>query len=117
MSDEPETLPLEVTVEQVKDLRGRQPAPLLIDVREPDEYAICHLEGSRLLPLSGWPQEAARHNGLFETNAPVIVYCHHGARSMRAAMFLRSRGVKQAQSMAGGVEEWALRVDPNMERY
>lgn len=93
-------------------LKGNDP-PVLIDVREPWEYDVAHLEGSRLVPLGTLPErltELPRHGSL-------VTVCHHGVRSATAAALLRRAGYPQVQSLAGGVDAWAERVDPTMRRY
>ncbi len=98
-------------------LAERSVAPLrLIDCREPEEYAYCHIEGAELVPLSDFAEEA-RRRGLLEETLPVIVYCHHGMRSLRATHFLRQRGLNTAWSLSGGIEQWSCEIDPNMPRY
>ncbi len=89
---------------------------LYLDCREADEYALCRIEGSRLLPLSGFSELTPEH--LPEDKAaPIIVYCHHGVRSAHAAQFLRAQGYPQTFSMRGGIEAWALEIDPETPRY
>lgn len=109
-------LPLEVSVEEVSELLTDSAAkPRLIDCREDDEWQICRIEGAELAPLSRFGEEAkARFS---DTAEHIIVYCHHGMRSQRAALWLRERGFKNTQSMRGGVESWADLIDPEMARY
>lgn len=98
-------------------LAERSVAPLrLIDCREPEEYAYCHLEGAELVPLSDFAEVARRH-GLFDETLPVIVYCHHGMRSLRATHFLRQRGLDTVWSLSGGIEQWSCEIDPQIRRY
>jgi len=85
----------------------------LLDVREPLEYELVHLEGSQLIPLGELPGRLAEIN----PRAPVIVYCHHGRRSGEAARFLRAAGFHDALSLAGGIEAWACELDPALSRY
>ncbi|GAA5484382.1 rhodanese-like domain-containing protein [Haloferula sargassicola] len=87
---------------------------LLIDCREPDEWRIAHLPGARLVPLSGFSTGA---EDLIAAGLPCIIYCHHGMRSLQAVRFLRSRGVAQAWSMTGGIDQWSREVDPALARY
>ena len=85
----------------------------LIDVRTPHEFAICRIEGSRLID-----QELAKE--IVETwpkDTPIVTICHHGVRSLDAAMFLRSQGFTKAQSMRGGTDLWSTTIDPGMPRY
>ena len=89
--------------------------PRLIDCREAEELAICQLPGNEWFPLGGFPgylEELSR-----EPERGVVIYCHHGMRSLRAAMFLRSKGFQNAFSMHGGIDLWTDRIDPEMPRY
>ncbi|MEP7027427.1 MAG: rhodanese-like domain-containing protein [Candidatus Eisenbacteria bacterium] len=96
---------------------GTPEAPVLIDVRQPEEHAYVRLEPSRLVPL---PELAARLDELksaVDPTADVILYCHHGVRSQHAAVFLRAHGFPRARSLAGGIEAWTRQVDPSLPRY
>jgi rhodanese-related sulfurtransferase len=88
---------------------------MLLDVREPEEYAICRLPGSVLIPLGELPSR------LGEIDVPeggtVVVYCHHGIRSNRAAAFLHQQGIENAVNMSGGIEWWSQQIDPSVPRY
>lgn len=86
---------------------------LLVDVREPWEYKICRLEGARLIPMAS----LAANLGLFEEADAVVLYCHHGIRSLDAAAWLRAQGVEGARSLSGGIERWAAEIDPRVPRY
>ncbi len=86
---------------------------VLIDVREPFEWEICHIAGSRLVPLGELPRRFEE----LEPAAPVVTICHTGVRSLDAARFLRSRGIADVRSLSGGVAAWAERVDPAMAKY
>ncbi|SDV47803.1 rhodanese-like domain-containing protein [Chitinasiproducens palmae] len=91
-----------------------RPAPLLLDVREPWEVARCALPGIVSIPLQQLP---ARSEEL-DPDAEVVCICHHGARSASAAMFLeRERGFTQTINLSGGIDAWALQVDPSTPRY
>ncbi|MEO7099257.1 MAG: rhodanese-like domain-containing protein [Luteolibacter sp.] len=89
--------------------------PRLIDCREEDELGICQIAGNEWYPLGLFP--GVREKLLARNERGVVVYCHHGVRSLRATNFLRSIGVENAFSMSGGIEEWAARIDPEMARY
>lgn len=87
----------------------------LLDVREPDEHAFCRLPGDTLIPLGelvGRVEEVQPPDGL-----PVVVYCHHGVRSLRATGYLRSVGFDTAVSLAGGIDAWSRLIDPAVPRY
>lgn len=85
---------------------------VLLDVREPDEYAYCALAGSVLIPLG----ELAGRAEEVPAGAPVVVYCHHGVRSLSGAAILLRAGI-EAMSLAGGIDRWSLTVDPAVPRY
>ncbi len=89
--------------------------PRLIDCREEEELAICRIEGNEWYPLGLFP--GVRKKLLARNERGVVVYCHHGMRSLRAAQYLRSIGVENAFSMSGGIEEWSQRIDPDVARY
>ena len=88
--------------------------PVLLDVRTPQEHALVALPGSLLLPLQEFNQRLAELDAL--NDKTVVVYCHTGVRSFHAAAFLASRGV-EATSLAGGIERYAVEVDPSLPRY
>ena len=89
--------------------------PRLIDCREEDELAICQIAGNEWIPLGLFP--GVREKLLARNERGVVVYCHHGVRSLRATHFLRSIGVENAFSMSGGIEAWSERIDPGVARY
>ena len=88
-------------------------APLLVDVREPWEYAFCRIDCSVSMPLG---EIASRHSEL-PRDRPLVLICHHGRRSQHAAMLLAGAGFSQVHNLQGGVEAWAAEVDPAMKRY
>lgn len=88
---------------------------LLIDCREPEEHAIAHIASARLLPMS---QLASRLDELEPFRGhEIAVHCHHGGRSLKVAHWLRSQGYANAQSMTGGIDQWAQDIDPTLARY
>ncbi|HXY19992.1 MAG TPA: molybdopterin-synthase adenylyltransferase MoeB [Gemmatimonadales bacterium] len=104
---------LEVGVRALKaDLDAGRPV-VLLDVREPFEWAICRIPGSVLMPLG----QLGERYGEIDPAAPVVTVCHTGVRSLDAARFLRSRGIANARSLKGGVAAWAREIDPRMATY
>src|SRR5438067_1194761 len=87
---------------------------LLLDVRQPEEHAICALPGSVLIPLGELP---ARVNELDPAAEMVVVYCHHGVRSLSGAALLSQAGFPNVASLAGGIDLWSQLVDPAVPRY
>ena len=108
-------LPLEISVAEVKRRLDAGDDLLLIDCREPSEHAIANLPGARLIPVNDTPARVGEITAAGDT--PVVVYCHHGMRSARVAEWLRANGAPHAQSMAGGIDAWALEIDPATPRY
>ena len=86
----------------------------LVDVREADEWTIARLPQAELIPLSRFQQLAPRELSPDET---IILYCHHGMRSLDAASWLRFQGIEKAKSLAGGIERWSVEIDPKVPRY
>jgi rhodanese-related sulfurtransferase len=109
-------LPLEVSPEEVQKRIDAGEKLHLVDVREPDEYAIAYIHGAVLIPMRAIPAELQA----LETRAdegPLLVYCHHGVRSLNVVNWLREHGLEACQSIAGGIDRWSLTVDPSVPRY
>ncbi len=104
---------LEITPRDVKQRLDRGHQFLLVDVREPWEHDICRIEGAKLIPLGSIPSSVQQ----LEAAEDVVLYCHHGLRSLDAAVWLRRQGVEGARSMAGGIERWSREVDSSIPRY
>jgi rhodanese-related sulfurtransferase len=86
----------------------------LVDVRQPEEYQYCHIEGSELIPLG----EVAGRADEIATDRPVVLICHHGARSMQALAYLQHRhDHANLLNLRGGIHAWSLRVDPTVPVY
>lgn len=85
----------------------------LLDVREADELAICALDGVVHIPLG---ELSVRHTEL-DPDAPTVVICHHGMRSAHAVMGLEGLGFEKLYNLTGGMDRWALEVDPALARY
>ncbi len=90
-----------------------RPAPFLLDVREPSEFAYCAIPGAVPMPMASVP---ARLQEL-PADTDIVVICHHGGRSMQVAMFLERQGFSSLINLAGGVAQWAQQVDPAMPQY
>jgi sulfur-carrier protein adenylyltransferase/sulfurtransferase len=88
-------------------------APVLLDVREPHEWAIVRLPDARLVPLNSLPDALDTLNRSEE----IVVYCHHGLRSAAAVDWLREQGFDRARNLVGGIDRWTRDVDPSMRRY
>jgi len=110
-----ENIPIELDVNEVNSLIQTGADFLLVDVREMDEYQTASIGGSILIPLG---QVKTSLNQLEPyRDKRIVVHCHHGGRSLRAAMALRQLGFSGAQSMAGGIEDWSLSINPQIPRY
>jgi rhodanese-related sulfurtransferase len=105
----------EVHPAEVKSCLTRGQEMLLLDVRRLPEWQAAKIAGATLIPLQELEGRAGEIAAWKEK--PVVVYCHHGVRSMRGAAFLRNLGFKNVHSMAGGIEAWSLIVDPAVPRY
>ncbi|MEM7699896.1 MAG: rhodanese-like domain-containing protein [Verrucomicrobiota bacterium] len=115
----PATTDFEVSVADLNEwLSLREQTPLrLVDCREEDEFALCKLESAEFAPLSRFAEEASERFGGENPDTPIVIYCHHGMRSLQATMFLRQRGIDQVWSLAGGIDAWSVEIDPDVTRY
>lgn len=86
---------------------------VLLDVREIWEYQLVHIEGAVSIPLGELPRRSRELLPVDE----IVVYCHHGMRSLDAAYLLQQLGFKSVLSVAGGIDRWAKEIDPDMQRY
>ncbi|MBI2513099.1 MAG: hypothetical protein HYV96_14070 [Opitutae bacterium] len=103
--------PLEVNASDAARLF--QDGAVLIDVREPNELAVSHVAGSTQMPIREIPTRMSE----IPTDRQVLILCHHGGRSARVTQFLRSAGWENVTNVAGGIDAWALQVDPRLARY
>jgi len=87
-----------------------------IDVRQPEEYAICRIEGSELIPMNTVPAALQTLESRAEEGT-LVVYCHHGMRSLNVVNWLRGQGVTDCVSLAGGIDRWSLEIDSAVPRY
>jgi len=88
---------------------------LLLDVRQPEEHAVCRLPDDLLIPLgelTGRVGEVAPPE-----DSLVVVYCHHGVRSLSGAAILARAGIENVASLSGGIEAWSTQIDPSVPRY
>jgi sulfur-carrier protein adenylyltransferase/sulfurtransferase len=104
----------EITAEELRrELDEKGSGVVLIDVREPHEWEIAHIEGAQLIPLGQLPERLGELDG----HADIVTHCHHGARSMKALGILKGAGFNRVRSLAGGIDAWADRVEVGMARY
>jgi adenylyltransferase/sulfurtransferase len=105
--------PLEITPAALAARLAAGASIDLVDVREPSEWATCRLPGARLAPLS----ELGDHLPSFDPAREVVLYCHHGVRSLTALRRLQAAGLTRVSSLAGGIDRWSVEVDPGVARY
>lgn len=86
---------------------------VLLDVREPWEYALAHVEGSLHIPMGEVPGKLEELN----SDRMYVVMCHHGRRSQQVADYLAAQGFRQVSNLAGGIDAWAEDLDPDLPRY
>lgn len=98
---------------QAQAFLQQNPQTVLLDVREDSEVAQCHISGSLHIPMNLIP---LKHNELPD-NVPIILYCHHGIRSLNAARYLEHVGFEDLYNLGGGIDAWAQLIDKNMTRY
>ena len=103
----------DISVQELKARFDRGETPQIIDVREPFEFEICRLPGAVLIPLAQLPARLSEINRERE----VILQCKVGARSARAAAFLRGQGFANARNLTGGILAWIDQVDPTLPKY
>jgi len=109
----------EMTVGQLKARIDAGTAPVILDVREPAEAAICCISGARLIPLGELPRrlaELAQLSGVSPADE-IVVYCKAGGRSARAVALLRAGGFVGAVNLTGGILSWINEIDPSLPRY
>lgn len=101
---------------EVEELERRLQSPnppLVLDVREPWEQAVCALPGSLMVPMGQLPARL----GALPRDRPFVVLCHHGVRSWHATGWLRRNGFDNAVNLRGGIDAWARRIDRGMSIY
>lgn len=103
----------EISVQEL-DARLRGPTPpLLIDVREPHEWAFCRIAGAQLRPMS----QIRDWLGSLDPAAEIVFQCHSGVRSLQVAHYLQSQGFQRVYNLRGGIDAWSREVDPSVPRY
>jgi adenylyltransferase/sulfurtransferase len=103
----------EVSAQQLKAEWDQNPQLVVVDVREPHEYEIGHIDGAKLIPLSELPNRLNELDG----HAEIVTHCHHGVRSMKALEILKAAGFAKVRSLKGGIDAWSVEVDPALPRY
>jgi rhodanese-related sulfurtransferase len=92
---------------------GKPADLILLDVREPWEYATAKIEGSVLVPMGEIPVRLQE----LDPDAHIVTICHAGVRSINVAVWLRNQGLERVQSLRGGIDAWSREIDPKVPRY
>jgi rhodanese-related sulfurtransferase len=103
----------EITAPELAEKLKNGGRPVLLDVREPHEWDIAHLDGALLIPQGDLP---ARIHEL-DSADEIVLYCRSGERSARALGLLRDAGFRRLKNLRGGINAWARAVDPEMAQY
>jgi len=109
-------LPLEIMPVDVKNRLANGEAIVLLDCRELIENQITRIEPSTLIPMNTIPANLQQVEAMAEDKL-VVVYCHHGMRSLNTVQWMRQQGVENVTSLAGGIERWSVEIDPGVARY
>ena len=104
---------IEIDVDTLARLRREASPPVVLDVREPRELAVCALDDAVHIPMGEIPARLGELPG----DREVVVMCHHGMRSLQVTHFLRHQGYANVRNLAGGIDAWAARIEPAMPRY
>jgi rhodanese-related sulfurtransferase len=104
----------EITAEDFANTRLHSTATILLDVREPWEAQLASISGAILMPMG---EVTSRAHQELDPDQPIVVLCHHGARSLSVTMWLRDQGFEHVQSLAGGIDRWSRFIDPSVPRY
>jgi adenylyltransferase/sulfurtransferase len=104
---------VEISAVELQRERGAKTDLVLVDVREPREAEIAHIDGARNIPLRELPARLAELPG----HGAIVTLCHHGPRSLKAREILKGAGFGNVRSLAGGIDAWAREVDPEVPRY
>ena len=104
----------EISPPEVDQLRSSSAPFTLLDCREPWEHQTARIDGAMLMPMNDIP---ARAHQELDPNAHIVVYCHHGVRSLNVTNWLRQQGFEKVQSMRGGIAAWSREIDPKVPTY
>ncbi len=108
-------LPIEIDVHTVKQMRDEGHPFVLLDCREQSEYELVRIEGATLVPMSEITQRVAELEAYRDKH--IVVYCHHGGRSLQVTHWLRRQQFPRVQNMTGGIDAWSVAIDPELPRY
>lgn len=108
--------PLELSPQELRSVLEKGEKVALIDVREPQEYAVARIEEFQLMPMQTVPAQLQKLQTL-SAEKPIAILCHHGVRSLNVAMWLRQQGIANCFSVSGGIDRWSQEIDPGVPRY
>ena len=103
----------QITVQELKSQIDKNEKILILDVREPEEYQLCKIPNSKLIPLKEIPERLTE----IDNSESIIVYCHSGIRSAQATLFLKKNGYPNVKNLIGGIDSWSIHIDPDVARY
>jgi adenylyltransferase/sulfurtransferase len=103
----------EITPIELKKLMDNGHPPVLIDVREPFEYAIANIPGAKLVPLGIVPEKLHE----FDTADDIVLHCKSGKRSAEALKIFKKAGFRKLKNLTGGILAWSDQVDPKVQKY
>ncbi|MGJ8653690.1 MAG: rhodanese-like domain-containing protein [Opitutaceae bacterium] len=103
----------EISALEAANIRKNEDNVTFLDVREHDEVAICRIDGALHIPMGEVPERAES----LPKDGKLVVYCHHGMRSMNVCQYLVARGFTNTINLGGGIHAWALDVDSEMLQY
>ena len=109
-------LPMEISPRDLQKRLAANEKLFLIDVREPNEFQQARIECAELVPMRTVPALLQQLEAKADEGA-LIVFCHHGVRSLQVVNWLREQGVEACQSMSGGIDQWSREIDPSVPRY
>ena len=115
MNNPADSSDLEIDCQSVQSKLAEDADFLLLDCREANEHALVNLPEAQLLPMS----ELERRVGELDSQREreIVVLCHHGSRSLQVTMWLRQLGFENVKSLTGGIDNWAVAIDPKLPRY
>ena len=109
-------LPMETSPQDVQRRLAAGEKLFLIDVREPNEFQQARIDGAELVTMRTVPASLQQIEAKADEGT-LIVFCHHGVRSLQVVNWLREQGVGACQSMSGGIDQWSREIDPSVPRY
>jgi rhodanese-related sulfurtransferase len=106
----------EISPQEAQAQLAEKGRAILIDVREPEEFAAAKIPDSWLIPMRSIPAEFQKLDDLADSQT-LLVLCHHGVRSLQVVAWLREKGIEDCYSIAGGIDRWSREVDSSIPLY